>query len=207
MNLLRHDLHALWVSLLAEMNYCEQKAALSIIHPEAEPESEEMRAGAAAHSELEAEAEKIGVLASRLATSERPADTYREVKHLGRLVTEMVREALDAYARMDATAAVSIARRDRLVDEEYEAIQRQVVDMFTDGRGVDWDPGEFDAFRDAVTGQGDTMLVSMRRLVDYTHHRTIQRLTLDRVDSGIVVADDPTAERAATEYTDLEPFA
>ena len=59
MNLLRHDLHALWVSLLAEMNYCEQKAALSIIHPEAEPESEEMKAGAAAHSELEAEAEKI----------------------------------------------------------------------------------------------------------------------------------------------------
>lgn len=59
MNLLRHDLNALWVSLLAEMNYCEQKAALSVTHPEAEPESEEMRAGAAAHSVLEAETEKI----------------------------------------------------------------------------------------------------------------------------------------------------
>ncbi|MBX3278197.1 MAG: PD-(D/E)XK nuclease family protein [Acidobacteria bacterium] len=59
MNLLRHDLSALWVSLLAEMNYCEQKAALSVMHPEAEPESEEMKAGAAAHSVLEAEAEKL----------------------------------------------------------------------------------------------------------------------------------------------------
>jgi DNA-binding transcriptional MerR regulator len=82
----------------------------------------------------------------------------------------------------------------RIYGEGVESIQRQVVDMFTDGRGVDWEPGEFDAFRDAVTGQGDTMLVSMRRLVDYTHHRTIQRLTLDRVDPGIVTPDDPTSE-------------
>ena len=80
----------------------------------------------------------------------------------------------------------------RIYGEGVESIQRQVVDMFTDGRGVDWEPGEFDAFRDAVSGQGDTMLVSMRRLVDYTHHRTIQRLTLDRVDPGVVVPDDPT---------------
>jgi len=59
MNLLRHDLNALWVSLLAEANYCEQKAALSVMYPKAEPESEEMRAGAEAHLVLEAEAEKI----------------------------------------------------------------------------------------------------------------------------------------------------
>jgi phosphate transport system protein len=83
------------------------------------------------------EAEKIGMLASRLATMERPADTYREVKHLGRLVTEMVREALDAYARMDAATAVQIARRDRLVDEEYESIQRQCITfMMEDPRNI-----------------------------------------------------------------------
>src|SRR5882762_5213190 len=58
-NSLRHDLNALWVSLLAEANYCEQKAALSVMYPKAEPESEEMRAGAEAHIVLEAEAEKI----------------------------------------------------------------------------------------------------------------------------------------------------
>ena len=46
----------------------------------------------------------------------------------------------------------------------------------------------------AASGQGDTMLVSMRRLVDYTHHRTIQRLTLDRVDPGVFTPDDPTTE-------------
>src|SRR5690606_25002208 len=52
------------------------------------------------------EVEKIGHIASRLASMERPADKYREVKHLGRLVSEMVHAALDAFARMDAEAAL-----------------------------------------------------------------------------------------------------
>ena len=48
------------------------------------------------------EGEKIGYIASRLAAMERPANKYREVKHLGRMVSEMVHDALDAFARMDA---------------------------------------------------------------------------------------------------------
>jgi hypothetical protein len=56
---LRHDLDSLWVSLLAEASYCEQKAALSVIHPGIEEENEAMQAGTAAHLALEAEAEKI----------------------------------------------------------------------------------------------------------------------------------------------------
>src|ERR1700740_242258 len=41
------------------------------------------------------EAEKIGYIASRLATLERPADRYREIKHLWRLAQQMVHAALD----------------------------------------------------------------------------------------------------------------
>jgi phosphate transport system protein len=83
------------------------------------------------------ECEKIGYIASRLATQERPADKYREVKHLGRVVQDMVHEALDAYARMDAAAALEVARQDRLVDEEYESIQRQCITfMMEDPRSI-----------------------------------------------------------------------
>ena len=63
------------------------------------------------------EGEKIGYIASRLATMERPADKYREIKHLGRVVSEMVHDALDAFARMDVDSALRVARQDRLVDE------------------------------------------------------------------------------------------
>ena len=83
------------------------------------------------------EGEKIGNIASRLAAMERPENKYREIKHMSRLVAEMVRDALDAFARLDASAAVQVARRDRMVDEEYEAIQRQAITfMMEDPRSI-----------------------------------------------------------------------
>ena len=83
------------------------------------------------------EGEKIGYIASRLATMERPADKYREIKHLGRVVSEMVHDALDAFARMDVESALRVARQDRLVDEEYESIQRQCITfMMEDPRTI-----------------------------------------------------------------------
>ena len=83
------------------------------------------------------EVEKIGYIGSRLATMERPADKYREVKHLGRHVEQMVHDALDAFARMDARAALLTAQEDRMVDEEYEAIQRQCMTfMMEDPRAI-----------------------------------------------------------------------
>ena len=83
------------------------------------------------------ECEKIGYIASRLASQERPADKYREIKHLGRIVQDMVHDALDAFARMDAEAALRVARQDRLVDEEYESIQRQSITfMMEDPRSI-----------------------------------------------------------------------
>ena len=83
------------------------------------------------------EGEKIGYIASRLATLERPADKYREVKHLGRQVAQMVHDALDAFARMDSKAALKTAREDKMVDEEYESIQRQCITfMMEDPRTI-----------------------------------------------------------------------
>ncbi len=83
------------------------------------------------------EGQKIGHIAVRLAAMERPENKYREVKHMGRLVAEMVRDALDAFARLDASAAVQVARRDRMVDEEYESIQRQAITfMMEDPRSI-----------------------------------------------------------------------
>jgi phosphate transport system protein len=83
------------------------------------------------------EAEKIGYIGARLASMEQPADRYRELKHIGRLVSDMVHEALDAFARLDAEAAIATAKKDRLVDEEYDAIQRQgITFMMEDPRNI-----------------------------------------------------------------------
>jgi phosphate transport system protein len=83
------------------------------------------------------EAGKIGSIASRLASVERPEGRYREIKHMGRIVSGMVHDALDAFARLDTRAALEVARRDRSVDEEYEAIQRQAITfMMEDPRNI-----------------------------------------------------------------------
>lgn len=83
------------------------------------------------------EGKKIAKLAARMVLLEHPPHRFGELRHLGRSVAAMLHDALDAFARMDAEAALAVARRDRLVDEEYEAIQRQCITfMMEDPRTI-----------------------------------------------------------------------
>ena len=83
------------------------------------------------------EAEKIGFLASQLAAMDRPADSYRELKYLGTHVSQMLRAAMTAFARLDAEAALEVVREDDKVDEEYDAITRQCITfMMEDPRSI-----------------------------------------------------------------------
>lgn len=83
------------------------------------------------------EAEKIGYLATRLADAERPVGNYGELENLGNHVRGMLRNALDSFTRMDAEAAVQVAKEDTKIDREYEAIMRQCITfMMEDARSI-----------------------------------------------------------------------
>ncbi len=83
------------------------------------------------------EGEKVAYAASRLHGIDRPSDRYRELKHLARLAIEQVHGALDAFSRIDGDAAIVNARRDRLLDAEFEAVQRQCITfMMEDPRTI-----------------------------------------------------------------------
>ncbi len=83
------------------------------------------------------EAEKIGFLASKLAGMDRPADSYRELKNLGGHVSHMLRDAMNAFARLDVAEALDVVKEDELVDEEYDAITRQCITfMMEDPRSI-----------------------------------------------------------------------
>src|SRR5215207_1855572 len=70
------------------------------------------------------EAEKIGIIAARLASVERPSTNYRELRNLARHVKQMVHGALDSFARLDTKGALEVVKADNTVDEEYESIYR-----------------------------------------------------------------------------------
>jgi phosphate transport system protein len=83
------------------------------------------------------EGEKVAAIAARLALRERPNNRYRELRNLGELVTGMVHDTLDAFARFDTKLALEVLRRDRTVDEEYESIHRQnITFMMEDPRSI-----------------------------------------------------------------------
>ena len=131
------------------------------------------------------ECEKIGYIASRLATQERPADKYREIKHLGRVVQNMVHDSLDTFARMDAEAALKVARQDRLVDEEYEAIQRQAITfMMEDPRNIRRALDVMWVVR-ALERIGDHAKNICEYVIFMVHGKDIRHLKLDDVESEL----------------------
>jgi len=83
------------------------------------------------------EAEKIARMAVRLAGEERPKNNYAEIQVLGLHVRQMVHDALDAFARVDIESALRVAREDQKVDQQYEAVMRQMITfMMEDPRTI-----------------------------------------------------------------------
>jgi len=78
----------------------------------------------------------------------------------------------------------------RIYAQGIEATQREVIGLFSTGGALTWDPDELAEFQ-AVAGRTATEILPLaRRLVDYAHHRTIQRLTLGAIERGTVPAPE-----------------
>ncbi len=134
------------------------------------------------------EGEKIAYIASRLATMERPANRYREIKHLGRLVSQMVHDSLDAFARLDADAALKVARDDRVIDEEYDAIQRQCMTfMMEDPRAISRALDVMWVVR-ALERIGDHAKNICEYVVYMVHGKDIRHTSLDDAEKEIKAA-------------------
>jgi phosphate transport system protein len=83
------------------------------------------------------ESVSIARMAMSLSEKGRPKTNYRELQSMGSHVLGMLRDALDAFARLDAEQAIKVAREDREIDAEYEAIIRQLITyMMEDPRTV-----------------------------------------------------------------------
>lgn len=73
------------------------------------------------------EAAKIARQAINLSEEGASPSGYVEMRHIGLHVTSMVRNSLDAFARLDVEAAVNVAQEDDLIDKEYANAMRSLV--------------------------------------------------------------------------------
>jgi phosphate transport system protein len=83
------------------------------------------------------EAEKIARMAKLIHDAERMHMPRLEIKHVANLALAMLRKALDAFARLDVTAAQQVIEQDETVDSEFRSILRQLITfMMEDPRTI-----------------------------------------------------------------------
>ena len=83
------------------------------------------------------EAEKIAKMAIELTDKQGPKSYYIGINAMANLVSHMLHDALDAFARMDSKSAVDVAGKEPESDDQYSAILRQLITyMMEDARNI-----------------------------------------------------------------------
>lgn len=84
------------------------------------------------------EATKIARVAQKIYESDRMyKPRFNEINTMVNLVRDMLRTSLDAFARLDISKTVDVARQDEQVDEQFRAAMRQLITfMLEDPRTI-----------------------------------------------------------------------
>lgn len=84
------------------------------------------------------EAAKIARMARAIHESDRPTvPRVSEIEHVTEIAIGMLRNSLDAFARLDLTVAAQVARRDEQVDKAFVSILRHLITfMMEDPRTI-----------------------------------------------------------------------
>ena len=130
-------------------------------------------------------------LVERSALSAATIDRLRDVGLL-RDPAEVGRAAFDSTDLDMLRAAAELQRLslpdDVLVElasiyvDGVEAMQRQVMELFTGARGRAWRPEDLAEFQANAAATAGQLLPLVTRIVEYIHQRTLQRLTLGAIE-------------------------
>ncbi|RMC97845.1 phosphate signaling complex protein PhoU [Aquitalea palustris] len=84
------------------------------------------------------EAQKIARMGKTIYQSERyQMPRFREIRKMAEVALAMLRRALDAFARLDASAALELAEEDMRLDDDFAAELRQLITfMMEDPRTI-----------------------------------------------------------------------
>jgi phosphate transport system protein len=83
------------------------------------------------------EAEKIGRMAKLIHTAERQHMPRLDLSHIADRALAMLRQSLDAFARLDVSEAMRVVKLDSEVDDAFRGIMRQLITfMMEDPRTI-----------------------------------------------------------------------
>jgi phosphate transport system protein len=83
------------------------------------------------------EAQKIARMAKLIHTAARQNMPRLDLSHVADRATAMLRQSLDAFARLDVSEAMRVVKQDQAVDDEFRAIMRQLITfMMEDPRTI-----------------------------------------------------------------------
>ena len=84
------------------------------------------------------EADKIARMARLIYADDRlQLPRTAEIRHMSHMALQMLRDSLDAFARLDLATSAEVVRQDRSVDEEFRGILRHLITyMMEDPRTI-----------------------------------------------------------------------
>jgi phosphate transport system protein len=84
------------------------------------------------------EAEKIARMAREIHEhGAQHAQRFPSIRHAAQIAVRMLRQALDAFARLDAVAAAEVLKEDAAIDSEFRSVLRQLITyMMEDPRTI-----------------------------------------------------------------------
>jgi phosphate transport system protein len=133
------------------------------------------------------EAAKIARLAKLIYKAERISlPRFSEVKYMSELVLDMLRKALDGFARLDATKAVDIARADQAVDEEFRLNLRHLITYMME------DPRTISVFIDilfvtkAIERMGDHAKNMSEYVVYMVKGKDVRHTSLEEIEKEVL---------------------
>jgi phosphate transport system protein len=84
------------------------------------------------------EAKKVARMSKRLHEhGPQHAQRFPTIRHAAQIAVRMLRQALDAFARLDAVSAAGVLKEDHEIDDEFRAVLRQLITyMMEDPRTI-----------------------------------------------------------------------
>jgi phosphate transport system protein len=133
------------------------------------------------------EATKIARCAKKIQESDRiVAPKYSEIRYMGDLVLKMLRQALDAFARLEPSVAVQVGREDVEVDEEFRLISRHLITFMME------DPRTISTFLDivfiakALERVGDHAKNMSEYVVYMVKGKDVRHTTLEEIEKEVL---------------------